>query len=197
MYGSCLYGWLSTSVERLCRSLQASVVLWALSKLEAHFLEKSAKMSGEDPEQYLRPTDKATMLERTKTFDAKKWLWIPDEKEGYLAASVASTKGDMLTVETSAGKVPKFYYCKLIQRSKASLYPEEHAIAFQQVCDNFTQTTDQYTDICLSVLQYVNMYLCPHCVRLSMEIKPCSLHLARNTRRIGLFISQHNPANLW
>ena len=62
-------------------------------------------MSGEDPEQYLRPTDKATLLERTKTFDAKKWLWIPDEKEGYLAASVVASKGDMLTVETSSGKV--------------------------------------------------------------------------------------------
>jgi hypothetical protein len=65
-------------------------------------------MSGEDPEQYLRPTDKATMLARTQTFDAKKWLWIPDEKEGYLAAAVVSTKGDMLTVETSAGKVGYF-----------------------------------------------------------------------------------------
>lgn len=62
-------------------------------------------MASEDPEQYLRPTDKATLLERTKTFDAKKWLWIPDEKEGYLAAAVTATKGDMLTVETSAGKV--------------------------------------------------------------------------------------------
>lgn len=62
-------------------------------------------MSGEDPEPYLRPTDKATMIERTKTFDAKKWLWIPDKKEGYLAASVVSSKGEMLTVETSAGKV--------------------------------------------------------------------------------------------
>ena len=77
-------------------------------------LDKLINMSGEDPEQYLRPTDKATMLERTKTFDAKKWLWIPDEKEGYLAASVVSTKGDMLTVETAAGKVRKFDYPVLI-----------------------------------------------------------------------------------
>ncbi len=38
-------------------------------------------------------------------FDAKKACWIPDHKEGYLAAEITSTKGEEVTVKTSGGEV--------------------------------------------------------------------------------------------
>ena len=38
-------------------------------------------------------------------FDGKKACWIPDHKEGYLAAEIQSTKGEEVTVKTSKGEV--------------------------------------------------------------------------------------------
>ncbi len=39
----------------------------------------------------------------TKPFDSKKNCWIPEEEEGFIAAEVKSTKGDMVTVVTAKG----------------------------------------------------------------------------------------------
>ena len=59
-----------------------------------------------DPMQYLRVDPGQAMKEQAKTFDAKKWVWIPVEgKDGYSAAMVKSASGDNVTVETQGGKV--------------------------------------------------------------------------------------------
>merc|ERR1712121_573724 len=52
--------------------------------------------------------DKSQALkEQAKTFDAKKWVWVPSEEssdEGFVAAQVKSASGEMVTVETEKGK---------------------------------------------------------------------------------------------
>ena len=59
--------------------------------------------------QYLRQSQAQQMQDQTKTFDAKKWIWIPDPekggKEGFVAAQVKSTQGEKCEVETQDGKV--------------------------------------------------------------------------------------------
>ena len=48
-------------------------------------------------------------------FDGKKSCWVPDHKEGFLAAEIQSTKGDDVTVKTSKGEVilfEKYIYSK-------------------------------------------------------------------------------------
>lgn len=52
-----------------------------------------------DPDMlYLAVDRKKLMREQTQTFDGKKACWIPDEKEGFLACEIESTKGDEITV---------------------------------------------------------------------------------------------------
>lgn len=58
----------------------------------------------EDPLAHLR-IDKLALLEQSKGFEAKKWVWIADKAEGYKAAEVKSAKGDIYTIETNAGDV--------------------------------------------------------------------------------------------
>ena len=59
--------------------------------------------------QYLRQSQAQQMQDQTKTFDAKKWVWIPDPekggKEGFIAAQVKSTQGEKCEAETQDGKV--------------------------------------------------------------------------------------------
>lgn len=38
-------------------------------------------------------------------FDGKKNCWIPEPKEGFIAAEIQSTKGEEVTVKTSKGEV--------------------------------------------------------------------------------------------
>lgn len=57
-----------------------------------------------DPVAMLR-IDKKSMMAANKEFETKKWVWVTDEKEGYKAAEIKSTKGDKLMVETNDGKV--------------------------------------------------------------------------------------------
>ncbi|XP_046351162.1 myosin heavy chain, striated muscle-like isoform X8 [Haliotis rufescens] len=53
----------------------------------------------QDPDMlYLAVDRKKLMREQTQTFDGKKACWIPDEKEGFLACEIESTKGDEITV---------------------------------------------------------------------------------------------------
>ena len=55
-----------------------------------------------DPDfQYLVVDRKKLMKEQTQTFDGKKACWIPDKKEGFLAAEIQSSKGDEITVKTT------------------------------------------------------------------------------------------------
>ena len=48
---------------------------------------------------YLAVDRKKLMKEQTQTFDGKKNCWVPDEKEGFLAAEIQSTKGEEITVK--------------------------------------------------------------------------------------------------
>ena len=57
-----------------------------------------------DPLAHLR-IDKLALIEQSKGFEAKKWVWIADKEEGYKAAEVKATKGDVYTIETNAGDV--------------------------------------------------------------------------------------------
>ena len=50
--------------------------------------------------QYLAVDRKALMKEQTVPFDGKKMCWVPDEKEGFVAAEIQSTKGEEITVKT-------------------------------------------------------------------------------------------------
>ena len=72
-------------------------------------------MSGMDPKdpdfRYLG-VDRKKALAEAPPYDGKKNCWIPDEKEGYLAAEIESTKGDMVTVKTPDMQVrAKRCYC--------------------------------------------------------------------------------------
>lgn len=63
-------------------------------------------MSGtEDPSVYLRPSASRTVYDQTKAFDSKKWVWLPDEEEGFKSACVKSTRGDKVLIELSDGSV--------------------------------------------------------------------------------------------
>ncbi|BFZ17428.1 hypothetical protein BsWGS_20467 [Bradybaena similaris] len=53
-----------------------------------------------DPDfQYLVVDRKKLMKEQTQTFDGKKSCWVPDHKEGFLAAEIQSSKGEEITVK--------------------------------------------------------------------------------------------------
>ena len=62
-------------------------------------------MSGDDPENYLRPSKIRDTIDQTRMFDSKKWTWVPDEEEGFKAATIKSQKGERLVVEMDDGQV--------------------------------------------------------------------------------------------
>lgn len=67
-----------------------------------------ASFDPNDPDmKYLAVDRKALMKEQTVPFDGKKMCWVPDEKEGFLAAEIQSTKGDEITVKTIEGNEVK------------------------------------------------------------------------------------------
>jgi len=54
----------------------------------------------EDPDfVYLIVDRKKLLKEQTQAFDGKKACWVPDHKEGFLAAEIQSTKGEQITVK--------------------------------------------------------------------------------------------------
>lgn len=59
----------------------------------------------EDPSVYLRPTPSKTVYDQTKAFDSKKWLWLPDEEEGFKSAFVKATRGEKVLLELADGSV--------------------------------------------------------------------------------------------
>ncbi|WKX94491.1 hypothetical protein Q1695_011625 [Nippostrongylus brasiliensis] len=48
--------------------------------------------------QYLKRSREQILKDQSQPYDSKKNVWIPDVEEGYLAAEIKSTKGDMVTV---------------------------------------------------------------------------------------------------
>ena len=67
-----------------------------------------------DPEvieslKYLQVTKEERVKLSSMPFDAKKACWVPDHKEGYLAAEIQSVKGDEVTVKTSKNEVILFF----------------------------------------------------------------------------------------
>lgn len=70
-------------------------------------------MADVDPMQFLRVDPGQAMKEQSKTFDAKKWVWVPVQtKEGYAAAQVQSIEGETVTVELENGKVVSCFTLK-------------------------------------------------------------------------------------
>lgn len=65
-------------------------------------------MSDPDPSTFLR-AEKSQGRE-TVLYDAKKWVWVPDETTGFLAAEVKEQKGDSVVLELNTGAVS----CSLI-----------------------------------------------------------------------------------
>ncbi|CDW55353.1 Myosin tail family protein [Trichuris trichiura] len=53
--------------------------------------------------EFLRQRDEEALKDQMKAYDSKKNCWIPDSTEGFLAAEIKSTKGDMVTVMTVKG----------------------------------------------------------------------------------------------
>lgn len=62
-------------------------------------------MSGDDPSAYLRPSRTKETIDQTRMFDTKKWTWVPDEEDGFKAATIKSEKDERLTVELEDGQV--------------------------------------------------------------------------------------------
>ena len=54
---------------------------------------------------YLLVSKEEKMKTQSRPFDGKKNCWIPEPKEGFVAAEIQSTKGDEVTVKTSKGDV--------------------------------------------------------------------------------------------
>ena len=63
-----------------------------------------------DPEvieslKFLEVTREERIRLQAQPFDGKKQCWVPDHKEGFLAAEIQSTKGEEVTVKLSNGEV--------------------------------------------------------------------------------------------
>lgn len=53
--------------------------------------------------QYLKLSPEEVLKNQSRPYDSKKNVWIPDPEDGYIAAEIKSTKGDMVTLTTSKG----------------------------------------------------------------------------------------------
>lgn len=54
---------------------------------------------------YLRKSEKERVAAQTRPFDLKKDIFVPDEKEEYVKATIVSREGSKITAETEHGKV--------------------------------------------------------------------------------------------
>lgn len=57
----------------------------------------------EEAERFLRTA--AVDHAAQQAFDSKKWLWVPDEEQGYVKATVKETKGEQVVVDIQNGGV--------------------------------------------------------------------------------------------
>ncbi|NXT10126.1 MYH7 protein, partial [Prunella fulvescens] len=53
---------------------------------------------------YLRKSEKERLAAQTRPFDLKKDIFVPDEKEEYVKATIVSREGSKITAETEHGK---------------------------------------------------------------------------------------------
>ena len=66
---------------------------------------------------YLLVSKEERMKTQARPFDGKKNCWVPESKEGYVAAEIQSTKGEEVTVKTSKGDVIiNFVFIRLIKK---------------------------------------------------------------------------------
>lgn len=54
---------------------------------------------------YLRKSEKERLAAQTRPFDLKKDIFVPDEKEEFVKATIVSREGSKITAETEHGKV--------------------------------------------------------------------------------------------
>ena len=54
---------------------------------------------------YLLVSKEEKIRTQAKAFDGKKNCWIPEAKEGFIAAEIQSIKGDEVSVKTEKGEV--------------------------------------------------------------------------------------------
>ena len=95
-----------------------------------------------DPEiieslKYLLVSREEKMKMQSQPFDGKKNCWIPDHKEGFLAAEIQSTKGEEVTVKTTKGEVitdqylsiskQNFFYCFFVKLKDCSCKKRRHS----------------------------------------------------------------------
>lgn len=52
-------------------------------------------------------------------FNEKKWVWVPDDKEGYLSGWVTREEGDAAEVVLSSGEVCYACFCSYIEYIKS------------------------------------------------------------------------------
>lgn len=70
-----------------------------------------ASFDPKDPDfEFLAVDRKKLMAEQTKAFDGKKACWVPDAKEGFMAAEIQSTKGEEITVKTASNEVSDYVF---------------------------------------------------------------------------------------
>lgn len=67
-------------------------------------------MSDQDPSAFLR-SEKSAGSEAV-LYDAKKWMWVPDETTGFIAGELKNQNGDQVTLELNNGNVSEFYSTK-------------------------------------------------------------------------------------
>uniref|UniRef100_A0A914R3L9 Myosin N-terminal SH3-like domain-containing protein n=1 Tax=Parascaris equorum TaxID=6256 RepID=A0A914R3L9_PAREQ len=53
--------------------------------------------------QFVHTISDNAFQDQSKPYDSKKNCWVPDAEEGFIAAEITSTKGDLVTVVTARG----------------------------------------------------------------------------------------------
>ena len=65
-------------------------------------MHKNILQMGDDPMRYLAVSAEQKMKDSAKPFDAKKFCWVPtekDEADGYVMGEIKSVDGEVYTVE--------------------------------------------------------------------------------------------------
>lgn len=70
-------------------------------------------MSSQDPNNFLRSMQQRGVADAVAmaAFSEKKWVWVADKDEGYLAAYITKENGDEVVVKTNDDKVRDFMAC--------------------------------------------------------------------------------------
>ncbi len=75
----------------------------------------SAQMPEVDIEPYLRSAEKKLAIDAVAqaAWAEKKWVWVENKDEGYVAASIIAENGEEVTLEYTDGKVGLSLLCIL------------------------------------------------------------------------------------